>query len=510
MLITAAVDYDVTVSDSMGNECQSSVKENAAVDSQVVRRVRISMKKRREQTMLESEARVSAARQDWKAALKKHGKDGREDMGDIERSIRRNGRELQRAELERILQQRADDTPNVCPDCGAELKQLKWRSMTILSAFGPVTISRVYGYCQSCAKWVAPADTTLALEGEGTNSPEMSEQLRLLGTLVPPGHVEALSQKLYGFEVDELRVARELERGGREALEERKRQDERALCTEGRHEVTREIAPLLPREPFVMIIQADGFMVRERDAWGQTKSIREQGGRPERWHEVKAGTIFLLNDRADTGGGNARPMIVQRGYVSTREGAFEFGQQLYAEAIRRGLLRASKVYFIADGGIWLWNIFADRFKGAKGTLDFYHAAEHLWAIAHAQYGQGSEEASNWARPLIHQLRHGGEAGVVETLEDLAAIVEEMPLEQRSEEQQAILRDANYFAGHRQHLHYAENSANGLPIGSGCIESTCKQYQVRVKRSGQFWLRDHMEGLLCLYSRWLSRRWNWQN
>ncbi|MEI6218012.1 MAG: hypothetical protein WCP86_03870 [bacterium] len=49
-------------------------------------------------------------------------------------------------------------------------------------------------------------------------------------------------------------------------------------------------------------------------------------------------------------------------------------QRVQDEALRMGLVEARVVYVVMDGGIWLWNIFDDRFKQwAIGTLDFYHA-----------------------------------------------------------------------------------------------------------------------------------------
>lgn len=464
-----------------------------------------SLEKKRRISMELTERRAADARDQWRAALEKHKDDPAEDMGAMERRLLREGRELQRAELERILQEKANDTPANCPVCGAPLKAPQWREVEILSRFGPVTINRVYGRCPRCDQYFAPADHVLATDGEGKNSPEMADQLRLLGTIAPPEQAERLSEKLYGFRIDDSRIARELELGEREALEQRERDDERALSPEGRWEVTREIGEELPDE-FVMIIQADGFMTRERDEWGKSDEIRAQGQKPERWHETKAATIFLLQDRVTCGGKTNRPVILRRARVATRRAAFGFGQMLYAEAVRQGLLLAKEVYFIADGAVWLWNIFDERLHGATGTLDSYHAFEHLWVVARARYGEG-QEAEQWVRPLIHQLRHAGEAGVLRTLEELARTIEEIEPEQRDVDEETILREWQYFDRHRDHFDYASKAERGLPIGSGCIESTCKQYQLRVKRCGQFWSTENLEGLLCLYSQYLSHMWN---
>src|SRR5437773_5916252 len=46
-----------------------------------------------------------------------------------------------------------------------------------------------------------------------------------------------------------------------------------------------------------------------------------------------------------------------------------------------------------------------------------------------------------------------------------------------------------------------------PLGSGAIESTCRQYQCRFKRSGQFWTMDGDESLMCLETFWRNDRWH---
>ena len=45
-----------------------------------------------------------------------------------------------------------------------------------------------------------------------------------------------------------------------------------------------------------------------------------------------------------------------------------------------------------------------------------------------------------------------------------------------------------------------------PLGSGAIESTCRQYQCRFKRTGQFWTTVGDEALMCLETFWRNNRW----
>ena len=422
-----------------------------------------------------------------------------EDLESIERDIENQGRELLRAALQKRIQLRADATPPRCPTCGAPLKAIVSKSIELLSRFGPITIRRDYGRCPKCKTWSAPADAILG--AKGTNTPRMAESLRTLGTVVPPGQGETLSQLLWGMRVDDARIDRELTRAGKEAIEQRRKDDEKALDTRGRWAVTERVAPALAKGS-VMIIMADAFMTRERDDWGRSDEIRAQGGKPERWHESKVGTIFLQDDCVVCGDKSQRPVILRRSFVATREGAFAFGQMLFAEAVRQGLLLAREVYFIADGGVWLWTIHKERFAGSTGTIDYFHASQHLWAVARARC-RDEDEAREWVTPLLHQLRHGGESGVLSTLEGLAQTIEEIEADERDDDEKTVLREWNYFASHRDHLDYGSKASRGLPIGSGCIESTCKQYQIRVKRCGQFWSNRNLEGLLCLYGKYLE-------
>jgi len=46
-----------------------------------------------------------------------------------------------------------------------------------------------------------------------------------------------------------------------------------------------------------------------------------------------------------------------------------------------------------------------------------------------------------------------------------------------------------------------------PLSSGAIESSCRQYQCRFKRTGQFWTTAGDEALLCLETFWRNDRWH---
>jgi len=86
-------------------------------------------------------------------------------------------------------------------------------------------------------------------------------------------------------------------------------------------------------------------------------------------------------------------MILEKFFVTHRGDPFEFGRRLYAEAVRRGLHQAKKVYGVADGGVWIWKIKEDRFPDAEGGLDFYHA--------HAAHSPPRSALAKQGAPALH-------------------------------------------------------------------------------------------------------------
>jgi len=116
------------------------------------------------------------------------------------------------------------------------------------------------------------------------------------------------------------------------------------------------------------------------------------------WREVKSAVIYRLEQRAETAGG--RGMLVEKSIVACPQltASVDFGASVEAEARRRGLGRAKKVYIVIAGAVWLWDLAKDRFKDAVLTLDCHHAAQHLWALAHELHGRGTETARAWVEP----------------------------------------------------------------------------------------------------------------
>jgi hypothetical protein len=138
-------------------------------------------------------------------------------------------------------------------------------------------------------------------------------------------------------------------------------------------------------------------------------------------------------------------------------------------------------------------------------------------VAHDLYGRGTPEARTWVEPLLQQVRDDQTSAVIATLAELKPRLLEA-------EQKKLQTQIEYFAHNAHRMQYKqviaarqaveEGTATAeqiqlanQPLGSGAIESTCRQYQCRFKRTGQFWTTAGDEALLCLETFWRNGRWH---
>lgn len=418
-----------------------------------------------------------------------------QNLGDLEVQLEQQSRELLRVAAEKGAQQKADRTPPVCPECHQPLSRLTGdHRRSFECKFGTITIGRSRGYCKRCRKWRFPADPALGLEETAGYSPRVQEMAALLASKMPVSEASAVLEHLTGVKLPRATLDREARRQGERARRLRGQADEQA-----RGRPPKLVQPELVLEPYQMIIQLDAWNIRERDDWGKTRSLRQGGQEAKRWHWVYTGTCFRLDHRGQTAGG--RPVISERGFVATREGIEGLREQLHAEALRRGLGQAAGVLVIGDGAVWIWRLADDRFKDARQRLDFYHAVQHLAAVGRALFGEDPAQLKNWLRPLVQQLKTQSAIKVVEQLEEILA---ELPAGAAAE---AVQKEVNYFQEHQGRMDYRAARRRGEPIGSGAIESTCRQTQCRFKRPGQFWSQQGDEALLCLETFWRNGRWH---
>ena len=356
------------------------------------------------------------------------------------------------------------------------LCQRKRRPLSLRTEVGEIKLLVDYGQAGAGGRWYCPVQEQWGLRPHQKLTPGLVEKLCFTATATGSYQKAAEVAAKWGQVVEDSTVRAHVQVAGARAEAHRQKRGQNP--------------PLVGAAPQALVIMMDGWLIRQRGPdWGRKPAWRP--GQRVLWQECKSAVIYRLEQAARTHRG--RGLLVEKFVVAYQGEPVEFGRRVQAEARRRGLGAAQQVYVVADGSVWIWNVAADRFAGATEVLDFYHASQHLWAVAQVLYGEGTDAARAWVQPLLHQLRHGQEQRVLQRLNDLPAWC----AQHGQTVPRTVFQERDYFEHHRHRLRYQTRAREGCPIGSGAMESFCAQLQGRFKRCGQFWQppgRDHLMAL----------------
>jgi len=223
--------------------------------------------------------------------------------------------------------------------------------------------------------------------------------------------------------------------------------------------------------------------------------------RKEGWKEVKIGSVFKTELRPtqdkETGEMVDLAQAVHTTYVAHLGGPREFAQALWAEARQRQWSRAADTVIVADGAAWIWNIVEEHFYDSVQVIDWYHASEPLGQAANLVYGDGTPQAQTWRKEYEKVLFEGHAEQITKRLDQLA--------KEKPKLAEGLRREAGYFREQQRRMNYLELREEGYPIGSGTVESGCKQFKARFAAAGMRWNRDNLENLLPIRSAIMSQR-----
>jgi hypothetical protein len=360
------------------------------------------------------------------------------------------------------------------------------RKLTLQSCVGRVQLETDYGQGAQGGEWICPQREVWGLGAHQKMTPALQDRLCFTVTLTGSYGSAAEVAGKWGSAVDDSTLHALVERVGQKAEAQRERRLESLPQERVPERKASELGVLL----------VDGWQVRHRGpGWGVKKT---QESRVE-WHEMKMGVYYQVEQAAVKE--NGRGELAEKVVVSTLGDTVELGQRLHWEALRAGLGRARNLEMLGDGSHWIWNLKEARWAGAVEVLDFYHGSEHLWELGRTL--QGEDEAKDWVGPLRHQLRHGKEKKALKAIAGLRA-----PKGPRGK---IVRREKNYFAGQEHRMKYEQIAARGWPIGSGAVESACRQRQCRFKRPGQFWTAKGLRHLCALEEARHNHHWEelWQ-
>jgi hypothetical protein len=136
-------------------------------------------------------------------------------------------------------------------------------------------------------------------------------------------------------------------------------------------------------------------------------------------------------------------------------------------------------------------------------VDYYHASLRLTTIADALLLTSSQR-TKWLKRVRKLLLEP--VGWGRVMRSITGMVQEHSI--KPAEKEEFEKAKRYLHRYRKFMNYAEHRSHGSPIGSGIVESACKQIVTeRLKLSGMRWSHAAARQILTLRSIFLSQTWD---
>jgi hypothetical protein len=425
--------------------------------------------------------------------------EGEEDIliGDIEMAMRESMLKIGNNALQCFLEN-ADGKAEAKIECacGGMLLYQRRRSATIWSVFDKVVYQRAYYAGCTCGKGCAPVDKRYGIE-PGQVTAGLARLIALSGIKEAFDAGRKWLQECLLFEVSENTVRAETQKMG-----ELQRQADADLVKAMQSESglqKREQSQQPAADILYGSIDAAKVRIEPRDE--QEKAVENR----ETWRDLKAGcwyeaeTVPNRQQSVRQKDKTRREGVVLRAknqqYFCDIDKAEQFGKLLWATGCAVGADRARILVFICDGAVWIWNLIAYYFPTAIQIVDWYHAVDRLKRLAEEVFCI-LEERQAWLEKVTEELWQGNVEAVIEACQPLA------------KKSTLAKQSLSYYANNMERMRYAQFRASGFMIGSGIIESGCKQIvSQRLKLPGAQW---SLEGaILTAKARvaWMSGNWH---
>lgn len=335
-------------------------------------------------------------------------------------------------------------------------------------------LKRVYFDCRCCAAGEYPADGRLGVEGGQTR--QARRLLCLAGTSWSFAASRANLREMCGLDVaaNTVRNVCQVEAVGVEQWQ--------ANAPEAVEKYARSFGEI---EFFT-----DGTCVNTTEGWKEmrlgvfTKRPRGESALPAQWAQ------------------RVLPPASARHVFAAIESADAFAARWPLVASRLGIRSNRRIDVIADGARWIWDRVELYWSAAVGTLDIYHALEHIATASKALHGERTSDACRWTERARDVLLHQGYAGVKHLLAEARLVAV------RGAQRRGIAELAHYLDAHSEHLRYAERLLEGRVIGSGQVEGACKHWiGRRLKQTGARWRIERANRMAGLCALKYSDQWN---
>ena len=360
-----------------------------------------------------------------------------------------------------------------CP-CGGEARLAGRRPKTFTTALGLLTLERAWYHCDQCHSGFSPRDRALGMEDTGL-SPAALRMLGIAAARTSFAGASALLRELAGLAVSSKTVERHAEALGREVA--------RDEC----HVIDPE-----PCEARTLYLGLDGTGVPARKGEVEDRAGKQPDA-SAKTREAKLAVVWSADTTDKKGhpvrdpGSTTYNAAIET--IATRDTDPEpapFAKRIRREAQRRGFATAPRRVVLGDGAPWIWNFTDEHFPDAVQIVDLFHAKGHLFEVAKAIYGPGSEVGEQWAKKRREELDEGRVDDVIGALRSHAESCEQ------------ARKDVEYFSTNRARMNYPTFRAMGLCVATGVVEGGCKHIVgTRLKRGGMRWTVAGANAIIAL-------------
>jgi hypothetical protein len=357
-----------------------------------------------------------------------------------------------------------------------------------------VTYHRAYYAGCACGQGYAPIDALYELHA-GQVSAGLAELLTLAGVELAFEHSRRWLKGFLLFEVSENTI-----RGETQALGQVQTAHEK-LLREQSHDPAWLQAHLRTTEPTPARLYGSLDAAKVRI---EPRTEAEKQADPEAWRDLKVGCWYEAEPVPQRQRSTRQRAVAERGQLSQRAtnlryycdmtDAQTFGQLMWATGCAAHADLTREVVFVCDGAVWIWNLIATRYPHAVQIVDWYHAADRLHRVAHAAFIQ-TVPRERWLERTETDLWEGRVHAVIQACADLGS--------QCAEAQEAM----TYFTNNVGRMRYDQYRAAEYVIGSGTVESSCKQIvSQRLKCAGAQWIIPGAVDTAKARAAWLSEEW----
>lgn len=435
-----------------------------------------------------------------KVAVIAHQKAGEETplIMEIENGMREALRQIGQQALGIFLSsmQTTPESKIDCP-CGGKLHYQRMRTAQVISVFDRVSYARAYYAGCQCKQGRVPLDEQFGLE-PGAVTAGLAALLALAGIEFSYDQSPKWLRDFLLFDVAQNTVRSETEKMGvlQQGLETeliQQSQDEEYL--QARVHDPGTIPPRLYGSMDAAKVRIEprpksGEPPSEHEDWRDMKVLS--------WFEVEHVPPAQRSRRQRQKEAREQPALRAKDlkYFCDIIEADAFGKLLWASGVQMKADLSPELIFLGDGAVWIWNLVSHYYPNAVQIVDWYHAEEHLERVAAVAFPD-LQARSSWLEDAVQALWEGQVEQVIQACQALATSC--------SEAQKA----ANYFYTNAERMRYDHFRTAGYMIGSGSVESACKQIVTqRLKLPGAQWIVDGAVQTAKARAAWLSGEWRY--